>query len=167
MAKIKAHTGFREYKSQASCFWLDRDFDVKFKQGSTVDYTKLAAAQRAIGNFVNIVTGKQIPVVFQSSNSYTDGTKVTIGTKLDGTNFDPAVGLALHEGSHIAYTDFGLFKTPGGNYASRLANSVFGEIVANSGIDVGEFICNESESKLRLIKDLLNWIEDRRIDYKV
>ena len=167
MAKIKAHTGFREYTSQASCFWLDRDFDVKFKQGSTVDYTKLAAAQRAIGNFVNIVTGKQIPVVFQSSNSYTDGTKVTIGTKLDGTNFDPAVGLALHEGSHIAYTDFGLFKTPGGNYASRLANSVFGEIVAKSGIDVGEFICNESESKLRLIKDLLNWIEDRRIDYKV
>mgnify|MGYP007069475006 CR=1 FL=1 len=87
--------------NQASSFWMD-DFDTDFKRESGVDYTKLAATQRAIGNFVNIVTGKQIPVVFQSSdNSYTDGERVVIGTKLDSDNFDAAVGLALHEGSHI------------------------------------------------------------------
>ena len=96
---------------RASSFWLDRDFDVSFKSGNTINYTKLAAAQRAIGNFVNIVTGKQIPVVFQSNDSsFTDGESVTIGTNLEDANFDPAVGLALHEGSHIAYTDFSLFK---------------------------------------------------------
>jgi hypothetical protein len=88
----------------ASSFWLDRDFDTDFKrEDGGVDLTKLAAAQRAIGNFVNIVTGKQIPVVFQSNDSsYTDGERVVIGTKLQDKDFDPAVGLALHEGSHIA-----------------------------------------------------------------
>ena len=67
---------------RASSFWLDKDFDTNFKRedGGT-DLMKLAAAQRAIGNFVNIVTGKQIPVIFQSAdNSYTDGERVVIGT---------------------------------------------------------------------------------------
>ena len=35
---------------------------------------------------------------------------VVIGTKLEGKDFDPAVGLALHEGSHIAFTDFDLLR---------------------------------------------------------
>ena len=95
-------------KRNWSSFWLADDFEKPEYSG--IDYTKLAATQRAIGNFVNIVTGKQIPVVFQSNDSsYTDGERVVIGTKLDNANFDPAVGLALHEGSHIAYTDFTLF----------------------------------------------------------
>ena len=46
---------------RASSFWLDRDFDVDFKrEEGGVDLAKLSAAQRAIANFVNIVTGKQI-----------------------------------------------------------------------------------------------------------
>ena len=84
----------------------------------------MAAAQRAIANFVNIVTGKSIPVKFQSNDSsFTDGTTVTIGTKLDGKNFDPAVGLALHEGSHIAHTDFSLFKGANGKYTSNIGET--------------------------------------------
>ena len=51
---------FSEYKynpTQASSFWLDRDFDSNWTNTNTntVDITKLAAAQRAIANFVNIV----------------------------------------------------------------------------------------------------------------
>ena len=105
---MKKDFGFKGYaNSTASSFWLDSDFDVNFRDENRVDYTKLAAAQRAIGNFVNIVTGQQIPVVFQSrEESYTDGKRVVIGTKLEDKNFDPAVGLALHEGSHIAFTNF-------------------------------------------------------------
>ena len=152
-----------KYKStQASSFWLDDDFDVEFKSEAGIDYTKLAAAQRAIGNFVNIVTGKPIPVVFQSNDSsYTDGQTVTIGTKLDGKNFDPAVGLALHEGSHIAHTNFDLFKHTNGGPTSYLANTQFAKR------------CSDMITKPlwdadhRVIKDLLNWIEDRRIDYKI
>ena len=64
---IQAGYGFRGYSKEASSFWLNEDFDTDFGRGKNTDFTKLAAAQRAIGNFVNIVTGKQIPVVFQSN----------------------------------------------------------------------------------------------------
>jgi len=151
---------------RASSFWLDKDFDTNFKRedGGT-DLMKLAAAQRAIGNFVNIVTGKQIPVIFQSAdNSYTDGERVVIGTKLDGKHFDPAVGLALHEGSHIALTDFNLFKAPGGGYTSYIESTQFANIVRMQGIDPEMKMKRED---FMLIKDLLNWIEDRRIDFHI
>ena len=155
-----------KYKStQASSFWMNDDFDVEFKSEAGIDYTKLAAAQRAIGNFVNIVTGKAIPVVFQSSDdSYTDGEKVVIGTKLDGKNFDPAVGLALHEGSHIALTDFTMFQTPYGNWSSSLSNTKMATICLNNGIDPDADIANQEFDN---VKNLLNWVEDRRIDFNI
>ena len=150
--------------NQASSFWMD-DFDTDFKRESGIDYTKLAATQRAIGNFVNIVTGKQIPVVFQSSdNSYTDGERVVIGTKLDGENFDAAVGLALHEGSHIALTDFSIFKNNSGGNAYGLSQTQMAERVMLRGLDPDMQMTNED---FETIKDLLNWIEDRRIDFHI
>lgn len=154
-----------KYKyNQASSFWMD-DFDTDFKRETGIDYTKLAATQRAIGNFVNIVTGKQIPVVFQSSdNSYTDGERVVIGTKLDGDNFDPAVGLALHEGSHIALTDFTMFKHPNGGYTNGLGSTKMGERVTKRVIDTDMIL---TDSEYGIIKDLLNWVEDRRIDFHI
>ena len=157
---IQAGYGFRGYSKEASSFWLNEDFDTDFGRGKNTDFTKLAAAQRAIGNFVNIVTGKQIPVVFQSSDqSYTDGEKVVIGTKLEDKNFDPAVGLALHEGSHIAYTDFTMFKG-----AHSLSGTKMGKIVQMQGVDPDMTMTNRD---FAVIKDLLNWVEDRRIDYKI
>jgi hypothetical protein len=141
---------FERFSSSASSFWLGSDFDTNFKTSGGVDYTKLAAAQRAIANFVNIVTGKNIPVEFQSSeSSYTNGKTVVIGTKLDGADFDPAVGLALHEGSHIVHTDFTTLHR-------------FEATVRMHGVDPD---MNMTDSDLMIIKDLLNWIEDRRIDY--
>jgi len=150
----------------ASSFWLDRDFDVDFKrEDGGVDLAKLAATQRAIGNFVNIVTGKQIPVVFQSNDtSYTDGEKVVIGTKLEDKNFDPAVGLALHEGSHILLTDFKMFESIGGGKTSYIENTVFANVVRMQGVDPDMTMTRRDFS---IIKDLLNWIEDRRIDYYI
>lgn len=142
---------FKMYSSgNASSFWLGDDFDSDFKTDNGVDYTKLAATQRAIGNFVNIVTGKQIPVEFQSGgDSYTDGKSVVIGTNLEGKDFDPAVGLALHEGSHIAFTDFDLLLN-------------FSQNVRMQGVDPNFDLPYEHE---QTIKSLLNWVEDRRIDY--
>ena len=89
-----------------SSFWLNpglsNEFDIltgeKINQGKNL--VKLAASKRAIGNFVNIVTGENIPVTFTGKDSYTDGKTVTIGADLKDSNFDAAVGLALHEGSH-------------------------------------------------------------------
>ena len=149
-----------------SKFWLD-EFDTTFTRwdddGQTrtkkVDYTKLASTQRAIGNFVNIVTGKQIPVQFQTAeSSYTDGKTVTIGTKIEGNDFDPAVGLALHEGSHIAFTDFNIIKD-----FKRIGGS-FHTYVTLQGCDPD---LNMTANDLAMIKDILNWVEDRRIDYHV
>ena len=162
---MQNNLGFKGYGLRsASSFWLDKDFDVTFKDENRLDYTKLAAAQRAIANFVNIVTGKQIPVEFQSNDSsYTDGTRVVIGTNLEDKNFDPAVGLALHEGSHIAFTDFSLFKG-GSMNASYLSNTKFATHIRMQGLDPN---MDMTETEFRIIKDLLNWIEDRRIDYKI
>ena len=142
---------FKMYSSgNASSFWLGDDFDSSFKTDTGVDYTKLAATQRAIANFVTIVTGKQIPVEFQSSgDSYTDGNSVVIGTKLEGKDFDPAVGLALHEGSHIAFTDFDLLR----NFTTN---------VRMHGVDPDFDLPYEHE---QTIQSLCNWVEDRRIDY--
>ena len=162
---INKFVGGKYKNTQASSFWLNDDFDTEFKSEMGIDYTKLAATQRAIGNFVNIVTGKPIPVVFQSSdNSYTDGEKVVIGTKLDGKNFDPAVGLALHEGSHIALTDFSMFRRTDGMYTTSLSQTKMGSICQFRGIDPDMKMTNED---FGLIKDLLNWVEDRRIDFHI
>jgi len=146
----------------ASSFW-STSFDTNFKVNKggkkSIDHTKLAATQRAIANFVNIVTGKQIPVVFQSTDeSYTDGKQVVIGTKLEDDNFDPAVGLALHEGSHILLTNFNILE----NFY-RLG-SEFHQFVQYQGCDPE---LNMTSTELYLIKDLLNWVEDRRIDYHI
>ena len=159
MSILGKFDGKRYYSKSASSFWLSDDFDTDFKRGDGIDYTKLAATQRAIGNFVNIVTGKAIPVVFQSADaSYTDGESVVIGTKLDDKNFDPAVGLALHEGSHIALTDFGMFK------GGILSNTPMATIVRMNGLDPDMTMTHRDFS---IIKDLLNWIEDRRIDFYI
>ena len=158
---------YQKYARSASSFWADTDFDTTFKVGSNLDFTKLAATQRAIGNFVNIVTGRQIPVIFQSNDSsYTDGKSVVIGTKLDAGNFDPAVGLALHEGSHIAYTDFTLFNHEVNNSPTTdIRQTRFATIVRDGLPDtIGGALTPDA---LNTIKSLLNWVEDRRIDYKI
>ena len=144
-----------EMQGSRSSFWMDRTMFGDWKVGSSIDYTKLASTQRAIGNFVNIVTGKQIPVVFKSSDaSYTDGERIVIGTDMSAKSFDSTVGLALHEGSHIAHTDFQILKK-------------FSAEVSMQGLDPD---MKFGDHEYSIIKDLLNWIEDRRIDmlsYKV
>ena len=96
-----------------SSFWLDDDFTTSgnsifddYDDKPKVDLLKLAGYRRAIANFVSIVTGKSIPVQFSGNDSYTDGKTVNISAKLTDKEFDSAVGLALHEGSHIKLTDF-------------------------------------------------------------
>ena len=148
-----------------SSFWADNDWDnrrtdilddVEVPKKKGVDHIKLASYRRAISNFVTIVTNQSaIPVRFQSNdNSYTDGKVVTIGSKIDEKNFDPVVGLAIHEGSHIKLSDFDFLR----NLDSNIPQEIFldGEKVGFGRYDV-----------LGHIKNLLNYVEDRRIDYYV
>ncbi len=48
MSILGKFDGKRYYSKSASSFWLGDDFDTDFKRGDGVDYTKLAATQRAI-----------------------------------------------------------------------------------------------------------------------
>jgi hypothetical protein len=149
-------------KNNYSSFWLDNGWDNNssifddepVKKG--VDLVALASYRRAVSNFVSIVTGmSDIKVTFKSNgDSYTDGKSVVISSKLDDKLFDSTVGLALHEGSHIKLSNFDFLK--------NLENEIPQEYY------------NRSESKgytryevRSMVKDLLNYVEDRRIDHYV
>ena len=145
-----------------SSFWLDNGWDNNSsifdedepKKG--VDLVALASYRRAISNFVSIVTGEtDIKVTFNTSgDSYTDGKKVTISAKLDDKLFDSTVGLALHEGSHIKLSDFDFLK----GLEHQIPTEYYNRAEA-LGIDRYDVIGK--------VKNLLNYVEDRRIDYFV
>ena len=123
---------------------LDGDTEVK-KPKPQKDHISLAALKRAIGNFVRIVSGQNVPVKFMSrGDSFTDGKSVTISGTINEKNFDHVVGLALHEGSHIVYSDFDVFadvrNTP------KLRN------------------WNLTSERMEFFRNMINYIEDRRID---
>ena len=146
-----------------SSFWDNSSdsYDVDEFLGNDVEKPKgkdvvaLAGYKRAISNFVNIVTEQSIPVVFNSKDeSYTDGKKVVIGSNLNDKNFDVAVGLALHEGSHIKLSDFDFLR----NLEFEIPQEIY--VLAESvGVEKSEVIST--------VKSILNYVEDRRIDYFV
>ena len=145
-----------------SNFWFDDSprtsiFDednVEVKRG--VNHVQLASYRRAIANFVTIVTGdSSIPVKFQSNDqSFTDGKVVTIGSKIDDKSFDHTVGVALHEGSHIKLSDFDFLR----NLEFEISRELYslGEEKGFSLYDVKSHV-----------KNMLNYVEDRRIDWYV
>jgi hypothetical protein len=121
----------------------DSDDNKPIKKGK--DHVALAGHKRAIGNFVRIVSGQNIPVKFPSrGDSYTDGKNVTIGATINEKNFDYVVGLALHEGSHIAYSDFEAFSN-------------VREMRKIRGFDL-------DHAKMDFFRGIINYIEDRRVD---
>lgn len=134
--------------------WEDNDIIVKGfsdTEKESHDLYKLSSVQRAISNFVNIVTNDSIPVKFNvRGNSYTDGKTVVIGANIiEPKDFDVAVGLALHEGSHIKLSDFKLL--------GDIYNLVPKKVVEDS-IKIG------INNPISIIKDVWNYVEDRRID---
>jgi hypothetical protein len=157
-----------------SSFWMDREYDSYYDgrdyygkdpvRAKSNDLVKLASYKKAISNFVNIVTGKAIPVQFSTGDqSYTDGNTVVISSKMDDDEFDPAVGLALHEGSHIKLTDFDTVR--------ELINGVYPYCIRDR---FNEYMGDSSTSAATMtslryvvseyLKDILNIVEDRRID---
>ena len=125
------------------------DEDIKPK----IDLIALSSYRRAISNFVSILTGDpSIKVTYTTAgDSYTDGKTVTISSKMDDKFYDSTVGLALHEGSHIKLSDFEFLR----NLETNIPKEYF-----NRGMMKG-FSKNEILSH---IKNLLNYVEDRRID---
>ena len=195
-------------KKSASSFWYD-DYNTSYDYLDTYsdmdstkleafkktnDLYKLSATRRAIANFVQIVTQKNIPVTFASkSSSQTDGKQVILSADVND-NFDVSVGLALHEGSHIVLSDFKLLEEMGKAWQEAewshisyensdalhafsidykidilLSNlkyyAGFKEMYLSTG-KVGSYGRLTYEVN-GLIGNLTNWIEDRRIDYHI
>ena len=144
-----------------SSYWYD-DFQtddiiidqLSDKEKKSLDLYKLASSKRAIANFVNIVTNESIPVKFKErGDSYTDGKTVVIGSRItEPKDFDVAVGLALHEGSHIKLSDFELLRN---------IFTLIPEHIKDGSIKKG------INTPTEIIKNLWNYVEDRRIDQYV
>ena len=146
--------------SKYSDFWFDRqtevndflatigkDDDAYEKPKPKKDHMGLAGHKRAIGNFVRIVSGKNIPVKFMTrGDSFTDGKTVTISSRITEKNFDETVGLALHEGSHIAYSDFEVFKE------------------VRNLTKIRNWDLTSHPERMEFLRSMINYIEDRRID---
>jgi hypothetical protein len=141
--------------------WDTNDYTISYspKQEKSKNLYKMAAHRRAIANFVSIVTGKNIPVKFNTKgNSYTDGTTVVISSKVAEPNeFDPAVGLALHEGSHIKLSNFTLLAD-----MYKSIEKVVGPAKLKEWLETANK--KGVSDVIYTIKDILNWVEDRRID---
>ncbi len=160
----------KEKKPIWSSFWLDDgddeesylpfDEDLVFEAKDSdldtgaldFDTLKLASGRRAISNFVNILTGEDIPVYFYSGDTgQTDGKVVYLSADIvKKEDFDPAVGLALHEGSHIVLTDFELIKTLWGRISELYK--------------LGKEIGFSKERVREFTQIMVNYVEDRYID---
>ena len=160
--KLREKYSAKNVTNNYSSFWMDSDWntrntsifdDEEVNTKPKTDVVALAGYRRAISNFVTIVTGESdIKVKFNDGDdSYTDGKTVTIGSKLDDKLFDPSVGLALHEGSHIKLSDFDFLRNLSMNIPKEYVERGF-----KKGFSENEVIAN--------IKFLLNYVEDRRID---
>jgi hypothetical protein len=157
---------YKSYSSYGNSSWWMSDWDTNdyttiytSKQEKSKNLYKMAAHRRAIANFVSIVTGKNIPVKFNTKgNSYTDGTTVVISSKVAEPNeFDPAVGLALHEGSHIKLSNFTLLAD-----MYKSIEKVVGPAKLKEWLETANK--KGVSDVIYTVKDILNWVEDRRID---
>jgi len=146
MSKNYSSFWFDDRKSEIDSILANLDGDTEVKKPKPQkDHISLAAHKRAIGNFVRIVSGQNVPVKFMSrGDSFTDGKSVTISGTINEKNFDHVVGLALHEGSHIVYSDFDVFADV--RNIPKLRN------------------WDLTSDRMEFFRNMINYIEDRRID---
>ena len=147
-------------KKQWAGYWLDDSYtslDLSDRGASAGEAIRLAGVKRAIANFVRIVTGKNIPVLYSSGHdSYTEGTVVVISASTKQKTFDSVVGLALHEASHNLLSNFEFlrnFKT----YSNYM--------IPKSIMDKAEAQSFSAAGLLEFMRFVMNVLEDRWIDY--
>ena len=142
-----------------SDYWLDElnwDLDTDSStELSNVQLLKLSSARKAVKNYVSILSGKNIPVKFAGTTSYTDGQTIVISSDIvSRKNFDVNVGLTLHETSHIVYSDFEMLS----NIWMMIPDNIH-ELSERLGITKSELISYTSF--------VFNFVEDRYVDYMV
>ena len=156
-------------QNKTSNFWLDDSFNYDVLTGEEIkagkDYYKTASTLRAISNFVNIVTGQSIKVTYSTKDeSYTDGETVVLSSNIKDKDFDPTVGLALHEGSHIKLTDFTTLTRLVNDSANTIPKHILDLVIEKHYKDEEYAIYESARYITSKVKNLLNIVEDRRID---
>lgn len=155
MAKdfFKTRFGFREDEDYSTAnlysrYWLRAIPEEKDKKS----LIEMSSIRRAVARFVHIATrDKKIKVLFNvQDHSMTDSKNVFISANVTNKDFDTVVGLALHESSHILYSEF--LKTGTINVTPSI-----------TALAATKNITNKEELE-KLFFDYWNFIEDRRID---
>lgn len=166
-----------------SAYWLgDAAIDamsVKLKEGSIEYLERLRKMQHGVSNFVKIVTGREIPVMYSSGEqSYTDGKKVVISASTDPGDMDSIVGTGLHEGAHCLLSTKALAFLP---YMSANFNPTLVDLLPRIRINAVKLKMpitpvEKTEADKTAMKELtpdsvyetvqmvMNVLEDRRID---
>lgn len=176
MNKTKAHSTY--WIDDTSLFDFSDDInkeDMNLSDG--IDrIVKLATVRRAISNFVRILTNDSSIVVKYSSgqSSYTDGKQVVIAADDNPKNFDPMVGLALHEGSHCLLSDFKFIQELRERETfHRALHPRLRKMMKLKDVSQAQYAnyyeqMHENDAKMdtlrRHLHTLMNVIEDRRID---
>ena len=152
-------------------FWYDynRDNQVASSVGNSLTNTiKLAKLSRAMSNFATIITGKTVPTTIstKSTQSFTDGNTITVSADISKpTKYDIACGLVLHEASHIALTDFDLLRKSLNSFSNDIFNIIKSSNKIKNKNEIYNLVLSQQPYKFSsLFKDLINIIEDRRID---
>jgi len=176
-------------KNTNSAFWIPKNVKDAFNkenltkgqqsanEGENAGFTyilQLAEIKRAIKNFVQILTNKNIPVNYLAGErgGFTDGKSVYISGDIDeDLNFDKTVGLALHEASHIVLSDIEQLKAiQFEDVTKRIFDTVgavrkaFAKHVRNTKDSTFSKEKINYEMYAMNLKNLLNWVEDRRVD---
>ena len=155
-----------DYWLKGSLFDKKKSFfeDDHASTGDKYDYFALAQYQRAITNFVHIMTGRpDIKVSYENTgDSFTDGRTITLSASIKEKDFDSNVGLALHESSHIIYSDFKLLQETINSAMYRPHETVRDKLIDKKGNPI--FREGDTIDLSSLIKPVFNIIEDLYID---
>jgi hypothetical protein len=159
---MKARFGFKDEGDDStddlySSYWMGQ------LPNHNRDLITLASYRRAVARFVKIATRKNIPVVFNvKGHSYVTDleNKVILSAVCKNKDFDSAVGLALHESSHILWTDWEAIKNLMDSHNCKKTWDIPQDV-----LDEATRLGINYNSEIReIVKSFENYIEDRRID---
>lgn len=164
-----------------SSFWLDKTLqdqifdryqhinDPKAAKKDIEYILQLSGIRRAVSNFVRIVTGQDIPVRFSTGKmSYAVASakkkQIVIAADIEPDHFDSMVGVALHEGSHIVYSNGeGPRSLPVFDFIQHLTQNP--THFTTPSIEKNATRLNiPTPIVAQQIGLVVNWLEDRRID---
>lgn len=168
-------------KNEGVKYWLNRDSFENLKRSSGMSLEKtlsLYTIKNTISNFVRITSKKSVNVKYFGNDSMTDGNTVYISANLD--DFDTVVGLALHESSHLEYSVCNIYKMIYDKLQEdhkKSSNTHYGSWSNEAYEFVNEYykilrpyydkplvFRKANDIFITILKSLINWVEDRRID---